>query len=275
MMNIEDSFYRGATLDRRRRNCRTDTTRTRLPRAILIRSRSRLRSSSLVTKYCALPWIAASRISSSSGSRQICSAPTVSTTEARAAISRTSVSASPGVYLNRRINRGRISTSAISTSCDEDVTALNLSRRQAATTCPGGPEGFTKAETQTLLSSRATSGTAYCFDLSARLRDFSFDLFLRCGARPSAHFAHQTIEVLTPLAFATQSNGHPRFFFETKGRKRTKNALFVDRLKSLFDRSLALLSSHVEDYSRHRTLGSMPTLARSRTETNRPTCSRG
>ena len=262
MPKIDDRIYREVIRAIRRRNCRTETTRTRLPRAILIRSRSRLRSSSLVTKYCALPRIAASRIPSSSRSRQICDAPALSTTVARAAISRTKVSASPGVYLNRRVNRGRTSTSTISTSCDFDVTALNLSRRQAATTCPGGPEGFTKAETQTLLSSSATSGTACCFDLSARLSDFGFDLFLRCGARASAHFAHQAIKVLTPLAFATQGDGHSRFFFETKGLKRTENALFEDRLKSLVDPRFALLSSHGEDYSGHLTLGSIATLAK-------------
>ena len=140
--------YRGATLESRRRKCRTETTRTRLLRAILMISRSRLRSSSLVTRYCALPWIAASRISLSSGSRQILSTPLVSTTEARAAINRIKVAASACVYLNRRVNRGRIRTSASSVSCDGEVTALNLLRLQATTSRPGGPEGFRKAETR-------------------------------------------------------------------------------------------------------------------------------
>ena len=206
--NRRSSSYRYVRLERRRRNCRTDTTRTRLRRAILTRSRSRLRSSSLVTRYCALPWIAASRISSSSGSRQICSAPTVSTTAARAAIRRIKLAASECVYLNRRVNRGRMNTSASSVSCEDDVTASNWLRLQAATTCPGGPEGFRKAETHTLVSSRATSGTACCFHLSAGLCDCSFDLFLRYSACSSAHFAHKTFKVVTPFAFLTQGNGH-------------------------------------------------------------------
>ena len=64
----------------RRRNCLTETTRTRFRLAILIKSRSRLRSSSRVTRYCDLPTMAASRISSSSGSRQILSSPETCTT---------------------------------------------------------------------------------------------------------------------------------------------------------------------------------------------------
>ena len=47
----ERNSYRFAWRASRRRNCLTETTRTRFRRAILIKSRSRLRSSSLVTKY--------------------------------------------------------------------------------------------------------------------------------------------------------------------------------------------------------------------------------
>jgi hypothetical protein len=59
MKGFRLSNYRLAMYDSRRRNCRTETTLTPLRRAILIRSRSRLRSSSLVTRYCAAPLIAA------------------------------------------------------------------------------------------------------------------------------------------------------------------------------------------------------------------------
>ena len=222
-----------------------------------MRSRSRLRSSSLVTRYCALPWIAASRISSSSRSRQICRAPEVSTTAARAAISLTNISASPRGYLNFLSRRGRLRTSASSASCESDVTTLNLLRLQAATTCPGGPEGLRKAETHTLVSSRATSGTARCLNVSAGLSDCSFDVFLRYSACSSAHFAHKTFKVVTPLAFLTQGNGHTRFFFQTKGLKRPKNAFLEDCLKSSFDRSYSLLISHGRDYNGDPTVGSI------------------
>ena len=100
--------------ERPRRNCLTETTRTRRRRRALIRSRSRLRSSSRVTKYCDWPTMAASKISLSSGSRHIFRSPEIWTTFARAAISRRNVSTSSGGYLNRRVNRGRLRTSAIS-----------------------------------------------------------------------------------------------------------------------------------------------------------------
>src|SRR5262245_10644106 len=222
-----------------------------------MRSRSRLRSSSLVTKHCALPCLAASRISSSSGSRQTSRAPEVSTTAARAAISLRNLSASPPGYLNFLSRRGRLRTSASSASCESDVTTLNLLRLQAATTLPGGPEGFRKAETQTLVSSRATSGTALCLNVSAGLSDCSLDFFLRYRACSSAHFAHKTFNVVTPLVFLTQGNGHTGFFFQTKGLKRPKNAFFKDCLKSLFYRSFSLLMGHGKDYNGDPTVGSI------------------
>jgi len=249
--------YRGATLESRWRNCRTETTRTRLRRAILMISRSRLRSSSLVTRYCALPWIAASRISSSSGSRQILSTPLVSTTEAWAAINRIKVAASAWVYLNRRVNRGRRRTSASSVSCDGEVTALKLLRLQAATSRPGGPEGFRKAETQTLVSSRATSGTTSYLNVGAGLSDFGFDLSLRYSPGALAHLAHKTFKVVTPFASPTYGNRYARFFFQTKRLKRSKNALFENCLKSFIDLGFSLLNCHGENYNRNQTVGSI------------------
>jgi len=88
MRSVFTNDYRIAWRDRRRRNCLTETTRTRFRRAILIKSRSRLRSSSRVTRYCDLPTMAASKISSSSGSRQSLSSPEVCTSVAQAAIKR-------------------------------------------------------------------------------------------------------------------------------------------------------------------------------------------
>jgi putative tryptophan/tyrosine transport system substrate-binding protein len=107
------------------------------------------------------------------------------------------------------------------------------------------------------VSSRATSGTARCLNISAGLSDCSFDVFLRCSACSSAHFTHKTFKVFTPLAFLTQGNGHTRFFFQTKGLKRPKNAFFEDCLKSLFDRSSSLLISHGRDYNGDPTVGSI------------------
>jgi hypothetical protein len=200
----------------RRRNCLTDTTPTPDFRAILIRSRSRLRSSSLVTKYRAFPTIAASRISSSSGSRQIFSSPLVWTIVARAAMSRANISASSWEYLKRPINLGRPRTSAISISCEEDVTALKPSRAHAFATCPGGPVGFKKADTQTLVSSRATSGTALRFDLSPGLTDLPLDFVLRYRFRSCLHPAPQTVKFTAPLPFWVECDQNARLFLQSK-----------------------------------------------------------
>jgi hypothetical protein len=142
-------------------------------------------------------------------------------------------------------------------SCDGEVTALNLLRLQATTSRPGGPEGFRKAETQTLVSSRATSGTTSCLNVGAGLSDFGFDLSLRYSPGALAHLAHKTFKVVTPFAFSTQGNFYARFFFQTKRLKRPKNALFEDCLKSFIDLSFSLLNCHSEDYNRDPTVGSI------------------
>ena len=175
---------------------------------------------------------------------------------ARAAINRIKVVASACVYLNRRVNRGRIRTSASSVSCDGEVTALYRLRLQATTSRPGGPEGFRKAETQTLVSSRATSGTTSCLNIRAGLSDFGFDLSLRYSPGALAHLAHKTFKVVPPFVFLPQGNRYARFFFQTKRLKRSKNALFEDCLESLIDLSFSLLNCHSEDYNREPTVGS-------------------
>jgi hypothetical protein len=137
MKSVIRNDYRFPWCDKRRRNCLTETTRTRFRRAILIKSRSRLRSSSRVTRYCDLLTMAASKISSSSGSRQSLSSPEGCTSVARAAIKRINSSASRGEYSKRRSNRGLTSTSAISQSWENDVTALKLSRLPCGDNLPG------------------------------------------------------------------------------------------------------------------------------------------
>ena len=213
MKTLNKNSYGSAWRASRRRNRLTETTRTPFLRAILIKSRSRLRSSSLVTKYCVFPLIAASRISSSSGSRQIFNSPVVGTAVARAAMSRTNNSASRCGYLNRRINRGRLRTSASSPSCVSEVTALNLSRRQAATTCPGGPEGFRKADIQTFVSSRTTSGTAFCLHLGSGSSDFRLDIALRNVFCPGLHSAQQAIQVALPSPLWMKRHDQRGFLF--------------------------------------------------------------
>lgn len=221
--------------DSRRRNCLTETTRTRFRRAILIKSRSRLRSSSRVTRYCDLPTMAASRISSSSGSRQIFRSRAICTTVARAAINRTNVSASRCEYRNRRTNRGLVRTSAISLSREGDVTTLHSSYAQAAMTSPGGPSGLRKAEIQTLVSSRATSGTAFGFDLGSCSIHFGLNDVLWNRFGTSLHSAKQTVKFLPPLSLWVKGDQNAGPLLQLKRSKRSKHTFLVYCADRLFD----------------------------------------
>jgi len=254
--------HRCVQRESRRRNCLTETTRTRHRRKALIKSRSRLRSSSRVTRYCVWPRMAASKISLSSGSRHIFSSPGVCTTLARAAISRTNVSTSPGGYLNRRVNRGRVRTSAISASCESDVTTLKSSRRHLVITCPGGPVGLRKAETQTLVSSRATSGTAFRFDLSPRSSHFSLDDFLwdRFGA--GLHSAKQPVEFIPPLPIRIEGNQNLGLLPQSKWLQGPQYPVLIHRPERLFHWTRSSRLSHEWHYRRAFALGSRTSLGR-------------
>lgn len=247
--NLEENLQAVFRRESRRRNCLTETTRTRRRRRALIKSRSRFRSSSLVTKYRAFPRMAASKISSSSGSRHIFRSPEVWTTSARAAISRTNFSSSSGGYLNRKANRGRLRTSAISASCDKDVTMLKSSRRHLATTFPGGPVGLRKAETQTLVSSRAASGTAFRLHLGPRLSHFRLDEFLwnRFGA--ASHPTKQAFEVLPPLRLSVESNQDLGLLFQPKWPHGLQHSIFVHGSERFFRRTRSSGLCHNRYYS--------------------------
>ena len=249
MRTDERNSYRFAWRASRRRNCLTETTRTRFRRAVLIKSRSRLRSSSLVTKYCALPPIAASTIWSSSGSRHICSSPDVCTTVARAAINRTNASASRWGYRNRRTNRGLLRTSAISLSCESDVTTLNSSSPQAATTCPGGPFGLRKAETQTLVSSRAASGTAFGLDLGSRSSHFRFDSVLRNRFGTSFHSPQHAFEFVSPPALGVKRDQDAGLLLQPKRSERFQYTVLIHGSNRLFDWMNFFWQRHKADYT--------------------------
>lgn len=235
--------------ERRRRNCLTETTRTRRRRRALIKSRSRLRSSSRVTRYCDWPRMAASKISLSSGSRHIFRSPEIWTTLARAAISRTNVSTSSGGYLNRRVNRGRLSTSAISVSCERDVTTPKSSRRHLVITCPGGPVGLRKAETQTLVSSRAMSGTVLRLHLGPCLTHFRLNDFLWDRFGTSSHPAKQAFEVLAPLRLSVESNQDPGLLLQSERLQRSQHSIFVHGSKRFFRRTRSSGLCHNRHYS--------------------------
>jgi hypothetical protein len=246
--------YRPVLRASRRRNCLTETTRTRWRRAILIKLRSRLRSSSRVTRYCDLPKIAASKISSSSGSRHIFSSPEICTMVARAAINRTNTSASRLVYRNLWTNRGLLRTSAISPSCGSDVMALNSSSCQALRTCPGGPVGLRKAETQTLVSSRATSGTAFGFGLGSRSSHFRFNELLWDPFGTSFHPAKQAFKFFPPLPLGVKRDEDAGLLFQSKRSKRSQYPFLVNGSHCFFHRVDFSWQRHQADYNDARCL---------------------
>lgn len=248
MKTFQSNTQRLAGGGKRRRNCRTETTRTPFRRAILIRSRSRLRSSSLVTKYCALPLIAASKISSSSGSRQILTLPEVSTTTERATISRTNISPSSPEYLNFLRNRGRLRTSEISPSWKNEVTTLKSPRCQPSITCPGGPEGFRNPETQTLVSSRATNATTFRSRFNSGQSHFRFDHFLGNVFGPGDHLAAQAFEFIAPLLLGIDGDQKARFFLESQRFERAQSAVFKHRMKGFSRWGKFFRQRHGDEY---------------------------
>jgi len=117
--------------------------------------------------------------------------------------------------------------------------------------------GFRKAETQTLVSSRATSGTAFCLDLSACLTDFGLDIFLRDSSGSCSHSAQKALKVGSPLRFWKQSKGDAGIFSQSQRFKRSKDAFFEDYLKSFCCRNFLFRQRHMTDYNDDPTLGSM------------------
>ena len=197
--------------------------------------------------------MAACRISSSSGSRQIFSAPETWTTVARAPINRTKLSASRFEYRNRRTNLDLMRTSAISPSCESDVTTLNSSCSQAAMISPGGPVGLRKAETQTLVSSRATSGTAVRLYLVSGLGDLRLDFVLRDCFCPTLHTAQQSIEIISPLALGVECDQYARPLLQSKASQRFQNAFLIDHSDRLFIGMNFSWKVHAENYNDHTT----------------------
>jgi len=91
-----------------------------------------------------------------------------------------------------------------------------------------------KAETQTLVSSRATSGTAFSLDLGPSPSDFSLHDFLsdRFGTR--LHPREQALQVVSPAWLRIKRNQDTRFRFEPESPQRSQDAVFKHRMKRFF-----------------------------------------
>jgi hypothetical protein len=98
----------------------------------------------------------------------------------------------------------------------------------------GGPEGLIKAETQTLVSSRATSGTALCLYLGSGFGNLRLDFSLRDRFCPTLHPAQQSIKFTPPLPLGIERDQDTRLFLQSKPSQRSQYAFLIDRSKRLF-----------------------------------------
>jgi len=126
---------------------------------------------------------------------------------------------------------------------------LNLSRRQAATICPGGPAGLRNAETQTLVSSRATSGTALCLDFGPCTSHFRFNDVLGDRFGASLHPAKQAVKVVPPLSLWVKCDQNAGPLLQLKGSERSKHAFLVYGFNRLFGRVNFSWQCHETDYT--------------------------
>jgi hypothetical protein len=129
------------------------------------------------------------------------------------------------------------------------VTTLNSSFPQAATTCPGGPFGFRKAETQTLVSSRATSGTALCLDFGPCASHFRFNDVLGDRFGASLHPAKQAVKVVPPLSLWVKCDQNAGPLLQLKGSEWSKHAFLVYGFNRLFGRVNFSWQRHETDYT--------------------------
>ncbi len=112
----------------------------------------------------------------------------------------------------------------------------NSARNQRDTTRPGWPVGFRKAETQTLVSSRPTMGSAFCLDLGPRACHLLLDNLLWGCLSANSHPTKQALEPVPPLRLPVQGNQDVRLFFQSNGSQGSQNPVLKNRPKSLLHR---------------------------------------
>jgi hypothetical protein len=116
-------------------------------------------------------------------------------------------------------------------------------------TCPGGPVGLRKAETQTLVSSRATSGTVLRLNLGPRSSHFRLDDFLWDRFGTASHPTKQAFEVLAPLRLSVESNQDPGLLLQSERLQRSQHSIFVHGSKRFFRRTRSSGLCHNQHYS--------------------------
>ena len=116
--------------------------------------------------------------------------------------------------------------------------------------------GFRKLETQTLVSSRATSGTALRPDLCPCLSHLCLNHLLRDVSSTRLHPLKQAFELAPPLWLSAQSNQDLGFFFQSERLQGSQNPVFKYRSKGFLYRISSSRRRHEVDYSRTSALRS-------------------
>ena len=129
------------------------------------------------------------------------------------------------------------------------MTTVNWSRRQASTACPGGPEGLRNAETQTLLSSRATSGTAFRLDLGPCASHLVFDDRLRDRLRSDSHPSKHAVELRAPLRLWIKCDQDAGLLLKSKRPQGPQNPVLVHGSNRSFERMNFFRQRHDTDYT--------------------------
>ena len=102
---------------------------------------------------------------------------------------------------------------------------------------------------QTLVSSIATSGTAFSLDFGPSPSDFSLDDFLWNGFGPRLHPREQTLQVVSPARLGIKRHQDARLRFQPEPPQRSQDPVFKHRMKRLFHRREFFGQCHDLDYT--------------------------
>ena len=106
-----------------------------------------------------------------------------------------------------------------------------------------------RRQRQMLVSSRATSGTAFSLDFGPSPSDFSLhDSLWNCFG-PRLHPRKQTLQVVSPARLGIKCDQDARFLFQPEPPQRSQDPIFEHRMKRLFHRRGFFRQSHDLDYT--------------------------
>ena len=106
-----------------------------------------------------------------------------------------------------------------------------------------------KAETQTLVSSRAASGTAFGLDLGSRSSHFRFNSVLRSRFSTSFHSPQHAFKFVSPPALGVKRDQDAGLLLQPKGSERFQYTFLIHGSNRLFDRMKFFWQRHKADYT--------------------------